>query len=669
MCSVLLPVRTQEPSILLRDRAQAGGDDPRQERPRAGDGVGGGPGRPGVLAALRPAARRGGRDGPERQLVDELLAGRALRRGDPEHGHAGRRQGQPPQEAYVSKCSAARCPASQRPLLDLLCSSLPVSHRRSLSEDVGLMVSFPPHTSPSEKARCHFMSPQSAASSAAGAGQPCAGQPCAGQPGAGGQSSGASGGTRLTAKHVGESMCREDPHYLPSEKGALNPFAALSQFRGVKKILGDKGEPSASLSANLACSGDLFSSCFELPSPFYCPTPPSSPFTECPALLRGSPALQLSQESLTSSRLQDVKKCPRKLSLGPPFTVPISDLLGTTRQSTSQECVSPLINTGVDMWCKVGSRWRLKSEVEAELSSGKRPNSECKSSASTETCQNRSEDGLKQGSIFSPHKASDDYLKMDSEVNDDHKVNDTSRKCEKVSTSMSGKVQSENKAEYCQGFSGSSSLENSQTRPYVNTCQVSSSLQVSSHIEAHSSSEQCSTDVLSNIQKKSWCPNHPQYLSLPSSPTFVRRRPVLASTAINPKVLTQRLLETQNKSRASSLPKSSADDDSVFSGHSSVMDCKPDEKQLLGSSLPVAPLPLQRRLSSSSSNLNTLLLSEDDSVAGTVLGGFPSVALRRRGSCESGFYSSVGEDYGLPGIFYVLLFFLVSLVCTLLQII
>lgn len=112
-----------------------------------------------------------------------------------------------------------------------------VCHRRSWSEDVGNLV-FPMHTAPSEKARCHFV---------------------------------------VTPKHVGESMVRQDPHYKPSR---ANPFAALSQFRGVKKILGGLNKGSSSSSFTSGPGGDLFSSCFELPSPFYGPTPPSTPTAE-----------------------------------------------------------------------------------------------------------------------------------------------------------------------------------------------------------------------------------------------------------------------------------------------------------------------------------------------------------------------------------------------------
>ncbi|KAJ1527124.1 hypothetical protein ONE63_008658 [Megalurothrips usitatus] len=291
-------------------------------------------------------------------------------------------------------------------------------------------------------------------------------------------------------------MCREDPHYQPLEKGALNPFAALSQFRGVKKILGDKGGQGAGLglgadlAASLACSGDLFSSCFELPSPFFSPTPapPSSPFlfpvcgdgagaaggstgAAAAAAAAGGP-----RRGSQDSRTQDSgRKVPRKLSLGPLAATGAGDGSRTAAPAVSSQAQSPAVNAGVDMWCKVGSRWRLKSEVEAEAEAGGGCKRTSPDEAGSGAGASRAGDGLIQGSIFcTQSKASDDYLKMDSELTD-------------------------------------------------------------------------------------------------------------------------------------------------------------------------------RRLSSSSSNLNSLLLAEDDAVAATVLGGYPSVALRRRGSCESGFFSCLGEDYGLPG--------------------
>ncbi|XKL62335.1 hypothetical protein PGB90_002168 [Kerria lacca] len=99
-------------------------------------------------------------------------------------------------------------------------------HRRSLSEDIGLLV-FPSVNSPSDKARCHTIIQQQHNTT-----------------------------FHPPLKHVGESMYQEDPHYKPSSKKS-NPFASLSKFKGVKKVLGQTN------------STDLFSSCFELPSPFY----------------------------------------------------------------------------------------------------------------------------------------------------------------------------------------------------------------------------------------------------------------------------------------------------------------------------------------------------------------------------------------------------------------
>lgn len=76
-------------------------------------------------------------------------------------------------------------------------------------------------------------------------------------------------------------MVKQDPHYKPMSAGdkssRTNPFATLSQFRGVKKILGGLNKGESSNTYVSGAGGDLFSSCFELPSPFYGPTPPSTP--------------------------------------------------------------------------------------------------------------------------------------------------------------------------------------------------------------------------------------------------------------------------------------------------------------------------------------------------------------------------------------------------------
>lgn len=87
-------------------------------------------------------------------------------------------------------------------------------HRRSLSEDVSALA-LSIYSAPSEKARRHAL-----------------------------------------------TMCRQDPHYKPRTS---NPFAALEQFRGVKKLLGNS----------------LFSSCCEVPVPYET--------SESPRSLPGSP--------------------------------------------------------------------------------------------------------------------------------------------------------------------------------------------------------------------------------------------------------------------------------------------------------------------------------------------------------------------------------------------
>ncbi|XP_053686577.1 probable serine/threonine-protein kinase DDB_G0278665 [Sabethes cyaneus] len=123
----------------------------------------------------------------------------------------------------------------------------PMQHRRSLSENV---IVFPPHTTPSDKARYHMHQRTAASSKLAESVIP--------------ESPTYS---NQTLRKVAETMLLKDPQYKPRSRtdqgGApkANPFAALSQLKGVKKILG----PNPAVTTY--SSGDLFSSCFEMSAP------------------------------------------------------------------------------------------------------------------------------------------------------------------------------------------------------------------------------------------------------------------------------------------------------------------------------------------------------------------------------------------------------------------
>ncbi|XP_043068430.1 uncharacterized protein cdi isoform X1 [Drosophila bipectinata] len=138
-------------------------------------------------------------------------------------------------------------------------------HRRSLSENI---IHFPMHTSPSDKARCHQMTRQRSSThsptpprqlssvqlpATAIPDPPPLPQPVP---------------AVLTLRKVGETMCLKDPQYKrPTGKdhngSKPNPFEALAQLRGVKKIL------DANPKTYAAGVGDLFSSCFEMLAPFF----------------------------------------------------------------------------------------------------------------------------------------------------------------------------------------------------------------------------------------------------------------------------------------------------------------------------------------------------------------------------------------------------------------
>lgn len=134
-------------------------------------------------------------------------------------------------------------------------------HRRSLSENI---IPFPPHTTPSDKARCHLInrrnshlnadsdtfdessSPPNGASGENDVDVPIGGIFC-----------------NTTLRKVAETMFLKDPQYKPHMSqtyGKSNPFETLTQLKGVKKIIGTS--PATYTSG--VC--DLFSSCFEIRS-------------------------------------------------------------------------------------------------------------------------------------------------------------------------------------------------------------------------------------------------------------------------------------------------------------------------------------------------------------------------------------------------------------------
>lgn len=122
-----------------------------------------------------------------------------------------------------------------------------LQHRRSLSENV---IQFPVHTTPSDKARCHQINRQISGKTIE---ESSAEYPIVICP-------------NMTLRKVAETMFLKDPHYKPrvGDQPATksNPFTTLAQLKGVKKILG------ANPSTYTAGVGDLFSSCFEMSSPF-----------------------------------------------------------------------------------------------------------------------------------------------------------------------------------------------------------------------------------------------------------------------------------------------------------------------------------------------------------------------------------------------------------------
>lgn len=118
---------------------------------------------------------------------------------------------------------------------------VPLQHRRSLSENV----IFPQHTTPSDKARCHIMNRTNNAKSFGLV-----------------EADESPIYSNITLRKVAETMFLKDPQYKPRvDQTKSNPFTALAQLKGVKKLLG------ANPGTYTTGVGDLFSSCFEMSSP------------------------------------------------------------------------------------------------------------------------------------------------------------------------------------------------------------------------------------------------------------------------------------------------------------------------------------------------------------------------------------------------------------------
>jgi hypothetical protein len=126
----------------------------------------------------------------------------------------------------------------------------PLQHRRSLSENI---IQFPLHTTPSDKARCHMLNRTNSKSQMT-------------DDTIGDDETTTTVSNLVALRKVAETMVLKDPQSRNVKKSKsskpTNPFTALAQLRGVKKILG------ANPSTYTAGVGDLFSSCFEMSTPF-----------------------------------------------------------------------------------------------------------------------------------------------------------------------------------------------------------------------------------------------------------------------------------------------------------------------------------------------------------------------------------------------------------------
>lgn len=193
--------------------------------------------------------------------------------------------------------------AHSRPLDTNHFMSNKLQHRRSLSENI---IPFPPHTTPSDKARCHLINRKHsqliASTDALDESNMQAASSSSIETGAD-YSMGIFCNTTL--RKVAETMFLKDPQYKPHMNsqtyGRSNPFTTLTQLKGVKKIIG------ASPSTYTAGTCDLFSSCFEI-----CVTKDTAIFPQRNVVTAGGITKPLPQaKSLPSSPKITQRKLPK----------------------------------------------------------------------------------------------------------------------------------------------------------------------------------------------------------------------------------------------------------------------------------------------------------------------------------------------------------------------
>ncbi|XP_018912417.1 uncharacterized protein cdi isoform X2 [Bemisia tabaci] len=400
-------------------------------------------------------------------------------------------------------------------------------HRRSLSEDVGTaMYSLHSAPSPSEKARCHYMTPSQEHLAVA-----------------------------PPLKHIGESMCREDPYYEPSAD-KLNPFASLSQFKGVKKILAGTN------------SSDLFSSCCELPSPY------------------------VGDEPCSSSKRDESLRNSSRLFCSSSKELNVGNMKSETLPNSNQNSVNSLN----DVWIR-------------------------RSPSSRSSIDLSKSEGVEDSIVVEPVvKPSELCLKNQS-------------KCSSISPVSCGKLsESNNSPPSCSTPKNLTDVPKSTlTFEYV-----------SKFVKINS--------------RKSYLNSNPKAVSLPCSPTFLRKQPCVSESSddcfkcISPIGKNKSMSDDGSDCTSGSELADSKSTCTVYSNLLPLFKSRTTNLSSEATILDCAPL----RSCSSSSNVSSLAANCSNTSGLNLLCPTSSTTvpglLRRRGSCESGFFSSVGEDFCVPGM-------------------